>query len=361
MFNRDCLYTSCNIGNIHYVRTWVNSGNVHSYDDAKGDNELLKSAWTSQQREICEYLEGVGARLAGRSSEDFNGGPCPFFQALRTDLEQGAEMLRGRVRPVIASLVALCEERPLKSPLFFQGLLKCWPTLKVDEVGRSGQTPLAMLLDRALELRGKNREEEHELFQIAELLLEHGADPHVDSGAEELSIFHLAMHQNMQRWVGLFNQYAPVAPALANLCTDQELNRLHIACKQGDPDQVKTIAGPINVQLRSRQSGLTALQIACIFHQVDVVKLLIYEYNAVVNMRDTKGRTALYIACALQKEKRIYIYPLVIPLLMKGADPSLCDNEGIGPIDLAMTKELPGLDEILMSYVPKNARWRLLP
>ena len=87
----------------------------------------LRRAYACGGKAVCEYLEGVGARLFGfpgtLSDGQFNGGDCRFYQETPASLCEGAEMLLGRASSLPKSLTAICKEKPLKSPLFFGGCL----------------------------------------------------------------------------------------------------------------------------------------------------------------------------------------------------------------------------------------------
>lgn len=91
----------------------------------------------------------------------------------------------------------------------------------------------------------------------------------------------------------------------------------------------------------------TELQKAAIRHQADKVTALLAE-GAPANAENHRRRTALHYAVLPGQSGSDYSLRMVNAMLAHGADPNLTDDQGIAPIDLAVSKGTQGVVTALL-------------
>ncbi len=118
---------------------------------------------------------------------------------------------------------------------------------------------------------------------------------------------------------------------------------------RGDTENVRVFlrAGP-NTDLPNAgwSSGRPVLQIAALRGYVDIVKTLVQD-GALVNFKNSKGWTALHLACMLGRKEHEKISAL---LLENGADPNLQNKLGVTALHLAVQGRHRSLVEILLKH-----------
>lgn len=113
-------------------------------------------------------------------------------------------------------------------------------------------------------------------------------------------------------------------------------------------------AGVINWQ---NNKGFTALHLAAAFHNVDTVKLLLAKPDIKVNLKNTAGKTPLFLAIPLPKTDKHDVTTIVQLLMDHGADPLIEDQYGNNAYDQA--KNNPHLIKLMKEeravYLKKQA------
>ena len=144
---------------------------------------------------------------------------------------------------------------------------------------------------------------------IIPLLLDHGADVHVEHDSSYLG------------------RVQPLHCAAANACTQ---------AGAGAARQLLAAGADVNA---AASGGCRPLHFAACSHSLSVVQALLAADNIEVNARDSKGRTALHRAASCTGDHLTGVQ-LVWALVAAGADLGAADLRGCTPVDLAREAEL---------------------
>lgn len=101
-------------------------------------------------------------------------------------------------------------------------------------------------------------------------------------------------------------------------------------------------------ELISSRNGIgdQVLHVACLAKQSGMLGLL-FNYGPDVNARGAGGMTPLHYAVF---EGDAISTPIVYALLIKGADPSIRNDQGLTPEELAKVEMTRGLGEVLAAF-----------
>lgn len=80
------------------------------------------------------------------------------------------------------------------------------------------------------------------------------------------------------------------------------------------------------IEARDANLGRAALHDAIQYHSIDIAKMLIYEFDANVDIKSTTGETPLLIATTLGSLEMVNM------LLEAKADPNVVDNTKVAPL-----------------------------
>jgi ankyrin repeat protein len=159
-------------------------------------------------------------------------------------------------------------------------------------------------------------------FDIAKLLLKHGADPNIRTKHDGRTPLHYVAAEGRLAVVGLLLKYG----AYLDVRDSYGKTPLYLAVQNRHADVTHYLLKKgANPNVRDER-GETPLHIATYNGEVVIAKLLL-RYGADPNARDEKGRTPLHFA------KR----PELVLLLVKhGADPNAKDLDGRTPLHYAI-------------------------
>ena len=93
--------------------------------------------------------------------------------------------------------------------------------------------------------------------------------------------------------------------------------------QEGNIERLRELEPPLTGMVDPE--GLTLLHWATDRGHTDIVSLLLERDPSLLNLRDNDGQTALHYGTSCGHVE------IVKMLLSKGADPSLCDNDGLRP------------------------------
>lgn len=119
-----------------------------------------------------------------------------------------------------------------------------------------------------------------------------------------------------------------------NVCNSEGYTALHVASLHGQVDIVKLLLSNGALPNVMTNKGMTALHLACQTERLEIVKLLLDCDGIKVNLQDYKGNSALHFAC---HSRDIQIIKL---LLKKGADLNITNGNGKTPLDEADGRSL---------------------
>jgi len=104
---------------------------------------------------------------------------------------------------------------------------------------------------------------------------------------------------------------------------------LHLACQKGYLEIGKELVFPELIDVNLKDYGeRTALLVACLYNQLEMVKLLLEEDLALdPNIGDEQGRTPLFLACRMRNQEMVRLL-----LNDKRVDPNIPDHERQTPL-----------------------------
>jgi len=135
---------------------------------------------------------------------------------------------------------------------------------------------------------------------------------------------------------------------------------LHLACKRGHTDAVRSLLHPKHIDVNSANDvGRTPLHLACENGHLPCVKLLVRMRGINVNQTDAQGKTPLHVTYSRPGGTANEI---AMTLISVGADPRIyddCDHKS--PLDLA--RELHGNSAAeFLAFLAGNLRaWDITP
>jgi FOG: Ankyrin repeat len=163
-------------------------------------------------------------------------------------------------------------------------------------------------------------------YDVAVLLLKHGANPNVKTKYDERTPLHYAADEGRLAVVATLLKHG----AYIDARDVYGMTPLYLAVRNTHVDVVYYLlrkgADP-NVQ--DGKWRMTPLHVAAYFGEVVVVKLLL-RYGANPNAKDGEGKTPLHYAI---EERNIDVAKV---LLRHGADPTIKDVTGLAPLDLGI-------------------------
>ena len=165
-------------------------------------------------------------------------------------------------------------------------------------------------------------------FEIAKLLVEHGADPGARI-SEGYSTIYMAAFANQPKVIGLLLRYRP------NLQLDSTrgTNALYTAVESGTVDCVALLLQQGRSELCTRKDGWQPLHKAACNGELEILTLLL-DAKADINARTSSGFTALMTACQYGNED------IMDELIKRGADLSRSINgDSIGLLHLAAVSD----------------------
>ena len=137
---------------------------------------------------------------------------------------------------------------------------------------------------------------------------------------------------------------------------------LHREARNGNAERlIRSLELEIDININSQDKhGNTPLHLAAITGHIETVKILL-NHGAMVDQQDLGGRSPLWHVCEELKDKQLKYdahiidqmdnrFKVVTELTKNLANPSLCDNIGISPVQLALEYENITLLEALDKY-----------
>ena len=116
---------------------------------------------------------------------------------------------------------------------------------------------------------------------------------------------------------------------------------LHIACAEGNSRMVEVLVKKVTDISKSNRHGDAPIHMACKCSRLDILNILLSCTNCNPNQQNTKGDTALNIACRMRTGSeleflKMHGYTTMVELLVKnGADVLEPDKHGDAPIHIA--------------------------
>jgi ankyrin repeat protein len=175
-------------------------------------------------------------------------------------------------------------------------------------------------------------------FIIANLLLEHKADPNI-SDKRGVTPLVFACFRNNSKLIKILLEHNANPNVIAK--NGVTLITYVIRHQNWDIAQLLLDYGQKPNALLFRNQ--TLLIRACDMQSVPFTKLLL-THNAQVNLKDDHGNTALHYACMHNNKE------LVALLLEKDADPKIQDNRGITPLMIAQENKNQAIIDLLNTY-----------
>jgi len=199
----------------------------------------------------------------------------------------------------------------------------------VNKQNLSGLTPLHWALEKGD-------------LELMKHLIGHGADPNVGD-QEQLTPLHKAVRDKQYDALELLLSLGTCNLDAAASASNQLLTPLHTAATMGDQRAVAMLlrAGASVHTLTSR--GATPLHKAAVRGHVDVLRMLVEEGGALVEVTDDVGRTPLHWAAFYHR------VPAVTALRELGADPHQIDRFGSSSFTLATKKNYTDVIAALVS------------
>lgn len=112
-----------------------------------------------------------------------------------------------------------------------------------------------------------------------------------------------------------------------NVCNGEGYTALHIASLHGQVDIVKLLLNNGAIPNIVTRKGLTPLHLACQTGRLEIVKLLLQCKGSQVNAQDVKGNTALHYACGARDAR-------IVEILVKNkADVNIRNCKGLSAFD----------------------------
>lgn len=197
----------------------------------------------------------------------------------------------------------------------------------------------------------------YECIEVIKLLLEHGADFNVGDSTNRTAL-HCAFYNG---YGGIISFLLERIPKDINLTDSRGLTYFHIACVNGNSNQIETFLGTgvspdIHVDLNDdyHDSGFTALHFSIDSRREDIVELLL-KYGANVNAEAGSCTTPLHLACRNIVLDRYFFTretggSMVELLLAKGANVNCQDKDGVTPLHMALEHRKTKLVQILFKY-----------
>lgn len=131
-----------------------------------------------------------------------------------------------------------------------------------------------------------------------------------------------------------------------NKCNVEGYAPIHIASKFGRTDILRLILDSgSSVNIKTYNNLKSALHLACIFNQIDVVKELLKCGNCDLDIKDSNGNTPLHDAVRFNNEKIVEI------LLVNGANVNIKSNNGELPLNIAKAKKNVKLIKTIKNYL----------
>lgn len=275
---------------------------------------------------------------------------------------------------------------------------------KVDTYNEQGNTPLirALMNNRAvdIDIDSDLPEEEQQSLQAAEkmqtlnLLMTAGANVNLASQKEGFTPLMLALYRPQLALVPhLIKLGASLAtqgegPSLiwfALRYTDQEAqqlllqylnleevastveadgdNLLHAVAQHGDFELASSwftlLQQQFKVPYQANNWGLTPLHLAAYQGNVDIVKAALSQGHD-VNAIDESGNTPLHLATFFRGDEQHYeacVKPLIMALVLAGADPLALNEQGQSPLEVAKEREMEdcvGMMQLAAARGPVN-------
>ena len=181
-------------------------------------------------------------------------------------------------------------------------------------------------------------------LQIAELLLDAGADPNLANETGNLPLHIASFYGNTKAVLLLLKRGANV-----NQTNFKKQSPLHWVSFYGQSsinhNEVTDLLLNAGVKVNVKdKSGNTALHQACFYGSLTIIKRLIAEEDIDLNVQNNKGITPLISAIYSRSPKVVKL------LLEKGASPSLETQQQKKPLDYAKEENLFEIIELLIEY-----------
>jgi ankyrin repeat protein len=122
---------------------------------------------------------------------------------------------------------------------------------------------------------------------------------------------------------------------------DEDMN-IWIASSDGNIELVRKYLETLSVNSKD-ENGYTPLHAAASYEHRELIRILVEEYGAMVDIRDEDGDTPMHVCYDLETVK------LLIEL---GADPHARNNDGRLPIECAYLEDASDVVEYLKQFTP---------
>lgn len=171
-------------------------------------------------------------------------------------------------------------------------------------------------------------------------LINHGADATVKDDMGKTALIYASNFDDAQTLADLTS----LDKTSLNIPDSVGNTPLIYSAQRGYLENVKVLlANGANVDYRNPSTGLSALSAACAEGHLPVVKYLVKNGHADVNLPDTAGRTPLFYALEKDQVETLRF------LLTSGANPNAKDHAGVSPLMRASAKNKQDIQKMLLS------------